>query len=184
VGQERRDAAEVNGAINIINIEHVIVPSPKFELVAPETLLNLNQVGRNTEETKSLFDAYIEVNASHNFKAGATNYWLPHLPTKVGQHNSPTLARFFKAHISRQKRCDLSQPYCERCIKGGRECLGYEEDKDNSSVDRGLSMPTLFRSRPTFPVVPVGAVRSETGLPMHKSDFYPSLQSIPPILFG
>ncbi|KAH7323354.1 hypothetical protein B0J17DRAFT_683055 [Rhizoctonia solani] len=25
----------------------------------------------------------------------------------------------------RRKKCDLSRPYCERCLKGGFECLGY-----------------------------------------------------------
>ncbi|CAE7211729.1 unnamed protein product [Rhizoctonia solani] len=37
----------------------------------------------------------------------------------------------------RRKKCDLTRPCCERCLKGGYECLGYndEETRENSPQD-------------------------------------------------
>ncbi|CAE6428203.1 unnamed protein product [Rhizoctonia solani] len=42
----------------------------------------------------------------------------------------------------RHKKCDRSKPFCERCLKGGHVCLGYEQKKPNRT-DRFLpSDPT------------------------------------------
>ncbi|CAE6529951.1 unnamed protein product [Rhizoctonia solani] len=65
----------------------------------------------------------------------------------------------------RRKKCDLSKPCCERCQKGGYECLGYDseprvrgyQDQDDSTrpvprEDRAAQVPAQCRTR--FPGVP------------------------------
>ncbi|KAJ1305339.1 hypothetical protein OPQ81_000355 [Rhizoctonia solani] len=47
----------------------------------------------------------------------------------------------------RHKRCDKRQPECERCIKGGYECLGYGHIRGTTAKSRGIrarqsSLPT------------------------------------------
>ncbi|KAJ1305621.1 hypothetical protein OPQ81_000618 [Rhizoctonia solani] len=62
----------------------------------------------------------------------------------------------------RRKKCDLSKPRCERCLKGGYECLGYETRGSRTIVnppDRGTA--TAPRSRPISLGVSTEAVRSE-----------------------
>ncbi|CAE6355484.1 unnamed protein product [Rhizoctonia solani] len=56
----------------------------------------------------------------------------------------------------RRKKCDMSKPCCDRCLRGGYECLGYGDDNSYSSSDRDRpSIPVLSRSGPIFPDVPV-----------------------------
>ncbi|KAJ1305532.1 hypothetical protein OPQ81_000538 [Rhizoctonia solani] len=55
---------------------------------------------------------------------------------------------------ARRKKCDLSRPYCERCLKGGFECLGYEDKVPpvpGHQVDPGVS--SLAWPQPILPGV-------------------------------
>ncbi|KDN39785.1 hypothetical protein RSAG8_08577, partial [Rhizoctonia solani AG-8 WAC10335] len=62
----------------------------------------------------------------------------------------------------RRKRCDLTRPHCERCLKGGFECLGYGDSKAHASVHRVDSHnPIQPRLRPILPAIPVKAVYPE-----------------------
>ncbi|CAE6529956.1 unnamed protein product [Rhizoctonia solani] len=53
----------------------------------------------------------------------------------------------------RRKKCDLSRPCCQRCLKGGFECLGYE---DNELHKQGPTIPILSQSQ-LVPPAPVEA---------------------------
>ncbi|CAE6422220.1 unnamed protein product [Rhizoctonia solani] len=59
----------------------------------------------------------------------------------------------------RRKKCDLSRPFCERCLKGGYECLGYSESRVRIRRE-DLSVPSASLSRPVSPAAP--AAESET----------------------
>ncbi|CAE7211700.1 unnamed protein product [Rhizoctonia solani] len=55
----------------------------------------------------------------------------------------------------RRKKCDLNRPHCERCLKGGFECLGYNNITVHASVHRvGPLNPTLPQLRPILPAIP------------------------------
>lgn len=41
--------------------------------------------------------------------------------------------------FNRHKKCDLRRPVCERCEKGGYNCLGYSHNKQNGVPSRPLS---------------------------------------------
>ncbi|CEL53633.1 hypothetical protein RSOLAG1IB_06488 [Rhizoctonia solani AG-1 IB] len=44
----------------------------------------------------------------------------------------------------RHKRCDKRQPECERCVKGGYDCLGYNHIRPTSR-HRQLFRDTIYR---------------------------------------
>ncbi|CAE6473491.1 unnamed protein product [Rhizoctonia solani] len=49
----------------------------------------------------------------------------------------------------RRKKCDLARPYCERCLKGGHDCLGYDHIKQRmKSRNTDLAMPVPSQSWP------------------------------------
>ncbi|CAE6519233.1 unnamed protein product [Rhizoctonia solani] len=59
----------------------------------------------------------------------------------------------------RRKKCDLSRPCCERCIKGGFECLGYSNDEPYASTCReGPGVLVLPRLSSIPPAVPAHTV--------------------------
>ncbi|KEP47343.1 fungal Zn(2)-cys(6) binuclear cluster domain protein [Rhizoctonia solani 123E] len=66
----------------------------------------------------------------------------------------------------RRKRCDLSRPACERCLKGGHECLGYEHSESHKGTqEEDLNIPVL-QSHPAPTTVLVSAIDSEKVLPV------------------
>ncbi|CAE6365728.1 unnamed protein product [Rhizoctonia solani] len=52
----------------------------------------------------------------------------------------------------RRKKCDLSKPQCQRCIKDGRECLGYD-NRPRSKLDQKSSNAPIFSQSQPFPPV-------------------------------
>ncbi|KAJ1305581.1 hypothetical protein OPQ81_000581 [Rhizoctonia solani] len=62
----------------------------------------------------------------------------------------------------RRKKCDLSRPFCERCLKGGFNCLGYadgnhrREDPSVPSSSRSQPIPAQEASSETFATVTIG----------------------------
>ncbi|KAH7337619.1 hypothetical protein B0J17DRAFT_432579 [Rhizoctonia solani] len=49
----------------------------------------------------------------------------------------------------RRKKCDLARPHCERCLKGGFECLGYGDSEPRESARReepNVPTSSLFHS--------------------------------------
>ncbi|CAE6529969.1 unnamed protein product [Rhizoctonia solani] len=52
----------------------------------------------------------------------------------------------------RRKKCDLSRPYCNRCLKGGYDCLGYERSEPCATAHQeGPTVPNSSRSGPISP---------------------------------
>ncbi|CEL62697.1 hypothetical protein RSOLAG1IB_05053 [Rhizoctonia solani AG-1 IB] len=49
----------------------------------------------------------------------------------------------------RQKKCDMTRPCCNRCLRGGYECLGYEDDQPRVRVRRSCPDPLVPASVPT-----------------------------------
>ncbi|CAE6467489.1 unnamed protein product [Rhizoctonia solani] len=63
----------------------------------------------------------------------------------------------------RRKKCDLSKPHCERCLKGGYECLGYASREPRTKArQEDPSKLTAPRLQPISQAVPAEAARSET----------------------
>ncbi|KAH7323350.1 hypothetical protein B0J17DRAFT_240932 [Rhizoctonia solani] len=63
----------------------------------------------------------------------------------------------------RRKRCDVSRPCCERCIKGGFECLGYSDAEPYASACReGHGVPVLPRLPSAPPTVPAQTIELTT----------------------
>ncbi|KAH7323352.1 hypothetical protein B0J17DRAFT_241068 [Rhizoctonia solani] len=63
----------------------------------------------------------------------------------------------------RRKKCDLGRPCCERCLKGGFECLGYEADKLCARVrTENVRLRTPSQPTSTPPAIQVEVVRSNT----------------------
>ncbi|KAH7323351.1 hypothetical protein B0J17DRAFT_240997 [Rhizoctonia solani] len=62
----------------------------------------------------------------------------------------------------RRKKCDLSKPCCETCLKGGYECLGYENNKPRTRAYREYSIvPKSSQLQRISPTDPPGAAESE-----------------------
>ncbi|CAE6402542.1 unnamed protein product [Rhizoctonia solani] len=63
----------------------------------------------------------------------------------------------------RRKKCDMSKPYCERCLKGGHECLGYEDVRLRwGTRRRDPRDPVPSRLKPLSSAAPVETTRIET----------------------
>ncbi|CEL54927.1 hypothetical protein RSOLAG1IB_07419 [Rhizoctonia solani AG-1 IB] len=73
----------------------------------------------------------------------------------------------------RRKKCDLTQPCCETCLKSGIECLGYGPRPPQERTYRRDSRVLTHRSEPNPPVVPSQQVPSQ----LHSNTFTTSANS-------
>ncbi|KAF8685074.1 hypothetical protein RHS04_00931 [Rhizoctonia solani] len=62
----------------------------------------------------------------------------------------------------RRKKCDLAQPRCQRCLKGGFECLGYGTRALHERAYRKDSHVPTPRSRPNLPPTSLQESPSQT----------------------
>ncbi|CAE6467875.1 unnamed protein product [Rhizoctonia solani] len=61
----------------------------------------------------------------------------------------------------RRKKCDLARPSCDRCLKGGHECLGYnysEFHEETQRADANIPVPPQLQlGSMTFPASTIGS---------------------------
>ncbi|CAE6428263.1 unnamed protein product [Rhizoctonia solani] len=52
----------------------------------------------------------------------------------------------------RHKKCDRNKPICERCLKGGYVCQGYEHKKPNGTRDLRITNPAMATNTGSSPL--------------------------------
>ncbi|CAE6413763.1 unnamed protein product [Rhizoctonia solani] len=55
----------------------------------------------------------------------------------------------------RRKQCDSTEPSCERCLKGGFECLGYGDRESHARLYRKVPCGLISQSQPIHPTLPM-----------------------------